>query len=67
MSDVSALVAVTTSIRAVLRNLVPMAVWGMIVIGLLALGSLPLFVGLIIFFPILGHPTWHLYRHTIRR
>ena len=54
------------SIRAVLRNPVPMTVWGMIVMGLLALGSLLMFVGLIIVFPILGHATWHLYRHTIR-
>ncbi len=63
----SALVAVKTSIRAVLQNLVTMTVWGMIVMGLLVLGSLPLFVGLIIVFPILGHATWHLYRRTIRR
>jgi uncharacterized membrane protein len=63
----NALVAVTTSVRAVLRNPVPMAIWGIIVMALLALGSLPLFVGLIIVFPILGHATWHLYRHTIRR
>ncbi len=63
----SALVAVKTSIRAVLQNLFTMTVWGMIVMGLLVLGSLPLFVGLIIVFPILGHATWHLYRRTIRR
>jgi uncharacterized membrane protein len=63
----NALVAVTTSIRAVLQNLVPMTIWGMIVMGSLVLGTLPLFVGLIIVFPILGHATWHLYRRTIRR
>ena len=63
----SAFVAATTSIRAVMRNPWPMMVWGLIVVGLLALGSLPLFVGLIVVFPVLGHATWHLYRHAIRR
>jgi uncharacterized membrane protein len=28
----------------------------------LLLGSIPLFVGLIVVMPILGHSTWHLYR-----
>ena len=36
----------TTSIRAVLRNPIPMAVWGLIVAALLVLGSLPAFQSL---------------------
>jgi uncharacterized membrane protein len=48
-------------------NLVPMAVWGMIVAGLLVLGSLPLLLGLIIVMPVLGHATWHLYRRVVAR
>lgn len=59
-------VAVRTSIRAVLRNPVPMAVWGIIVAVLLALGCLPLFVGLAVVMPILGHATWHLYRRVVQ-
>lgn len=63
--DVGLAVAVRTSIRAVLRNPVPMAAWGLIVAGLLALGSLPLFVGLAVVMPVLGHATWHLYRRVV--
>ncbi|MBV9077507.1 MAG: DUF2189 domain-containing protein [Methylobacteriaceae bacterium] len=57
--------AVRTSVRAVRRNPVTMAAWGLIVAALLALGSAPLFVGLVVVMPILGHATWHLYRKVV--
>jgi uncharacterized membrane protein len=44
-----------------------MAVWGLVVSGGLVLGSLPLFVGLIVVLPVLGHATWHLYRKMVPR
>jgi uncharacterized membrane protein len=59
--------AVTTSLRAVARNPVPMAMWGLIVAALLVLGSLPLFLGLAVVIPLLGHATWHLYRKVVER
>ena len=58
-------IAVQTSMRVVLRNPAIMALWGIIVAGLLALGSIPLFVGLAVVMPILGHATWHLYRRAV--
>ena len=42
-----------------------MAVWGLIVAALLVIGSLPLFVGLCVVLPVLGHATWHLYRKVV--
>ena len=57
--------AVRTSVRAVVRNPVVMAVWGLIVVALLVVGSVPAFVGLALVMPILGHATWHLYKHTV--
>jgi len=48
-------------------NPVPMAVWGLIVASGLMLGSIPLFLGLIIVMPVLGHATWHLYRKVVPR
>jgi len=59
--------AVLTSLRVVLKNPLAMAAWGLIVAGLLILGSLPLFMGLIVVMPILGHATWHLFRRVIER
>ena len=63
--DVGVAVAVQTSVRAVLTNPVEMALWGLIVVGLLALGFVTLLVGLAIVVPVLGHATWHLYRRVV--
>ncbi len=63
--DVGAAVALLTSIRAVVRNPVTMAVWGLIVGTLLIIGSLPFFIGLTVVVPVLGHATWHLYRKVV--
>ncbi len=57
--------AVATSLAVVRRNPVTIALWGLIVAVLLALGSIPLFVGLIFVLPVLGHATWHLYRAAV--
>lgn len=57
--------AMVTSLRAVARNPVPMATWGLIVAALLVAGSLPAFLGLTVVIPLLGHATWHLYRETV--
>ena len=63
--EAGAYVAVQTSVRAVLASPKTMAVWGLIVGAALVAGSLPLFVGLAVVVPILGHATWHLYRLTV--
>ena len=63
--DVGLYAAVATSMRAVAMNPGPMAVWGLIVAGALAIGSLPLLLGLIVVMPVLGHATWHLYRKVV--
>jgi len=57
--------AIATSVRAVLTNPGPMAMWGLIVAGFLVIGAIPLLVGLAIVLPILGHATWHLYRKVV--
>jgi len=57
--------AVATSVRAVVANPGTMAIWGLIVAGGLVIGSIPLFLGLIIVMPVLGHATWHLYRRVV--
>lgn len=63
--DVGAAVAVYTSVKAVVMNPLTMALWGLIVAAALLVGSLPLFVGLAIVMPVLGHATWHLYRRVV--
>ena len=64
---VGVVTAVQTSIRAVRANPLTMAIWGLIVAAGLLLGALPLFVGLAVVLPVLGHATWHVYRKVVER
>ncbi len=57
--------AIRTSVRVVTTNPGTMALWGLVIAGGLVLGSLPLFVGLVVIMPLLGHATWHLYRKAV--
>lgn len=63
--DVGALAAVLTSIRCIIRNPVAVLFWGLIVAVLLVIGSIPIFAGLAVVLPVLGHSTWHLYRKLV--
>lgn len=57
--------AAITSVRAFMKNPFTMTLWGLIVAIALVIGSLPLFAGLAIVVPVLGHSTWHLYRKLV--
>jgi len=61
----TAIDAIRTSLRVARENPLPIAAWGLIVAALLVIGSLPLFVGLAVVLPVLGHATWHLYRRAV--
>jgi uncharacterized membrane protein len=55
----------SASIRATVVNPVPVMLWGLIIAAALVIGTIPLFVGLALVMPILGHATWHLYRKLV--
>jgi uncharacterized membrane protein len=57
--------AISTSLQVARQSPVAVAQWGLIVAVLMALGSLPFFLGLVIVLPVLGHATWHLYRAAV--
>ncbi len=59
--------AIGASLRAFAANTRTLLLWGLIVAVALVIGSLPLFVGLAVVLPLLGHATWHLYRRIIER
>jgi uncharacterized membrane protein len=65
--DMNAANAVSASWRAAHANKPQMIRWGLIVLGLLVLGSIPAFVGLAFVLPWLGYSTWHLYTRLIDR
>jgi uncharacterized membrane protein len=65
--DVSAPEAVSASWRAAHANKAEMIRWGVTVLAVLVLASIPLFVGLAFALPWLGYSTWHLYTRLIDR
>lgn len=63
--DVDAVTAMITSVRAVVMSPLPMIGWAAVIVMLLAVSSLPYFLGLLVTLPVLGHATWHLYRRIV--
>lgn len=63
--SVSLSTAIATSLQVVQKNPRTMLIWGLIVAGVLAAGMIPLFVGLAVALPLLGHASWHLYRRAV--
>lgn len=58
-------VAVATSVALTRRNPGVILGWGLLVAVALGLAALPLFLGMIVVLPVLGHATWHLYRRAV--
>lgn len=60
--DVGFITAIIFSVQTVIANAAVLALWGLCIAALLALGMAPMFLGLFVVLPVLGHATWHLYR-----
>ncbi len=63
--DIGAPAAIVTSVKAVVANPLTMMAWAVIIAVALIVGSLPLFLGLAIVLPVLGHASWHVYRKAV--
>lgn len=63
--EVDAMTATIASLAAVRDNLVPMVLWAWLIAVFTAVGIATLFLGLILFFPLIGHATWHCYRDVL--
>ena len=59
------IVAMETSVRAVMANLPAMLLWGGLLVVLTAIGFATQLWGMIVIIPLLGHATWHAYRDTV--
>lgn len=62
--DVDFVTAMVTSVRLVTENPVTMVLWCAIIGVLTGLSILSAFVGLLVVLPVVGHASWHLYRHA---
>ncbi len=62
--EVDFVTAMIHSTQTVLANPVVMVVWGALISGILFVGMLPMFLGLLVALPVLGHASWHMYRRV---
>lgn len=63
--EVDFITAMIHSVQAVLANIGPMIAWGVTIAALLFIGMAPMFLGLFIVLPVLGHASWHMYRRLV--
>lgn len=63
--EVDFVTAMATSVRAVAAAPAAMIGWAAFIGFLLAVAILPMFLGLLLVLPLLGHATWHLYRRVV--
>lgn len=63
--QVDFLTAITTSLRAVIKNPLPLLVWAILIVVLIHIGFFVAFIGLAVTFPIIGHASWHAYRDLV--
>ncbi|MGR3661598.1 MAG: DUF2189 domain-containing protein [Paracoccaceae bacterium] len=63
--EIDFVTAMLLSFQVVRQNLKVMLIWAAMMAGLTFIAMLPMFLGLFIVLPILGHATWHLYRRAL--
>lgn len=63
--DIGVKAAVLTSVRAVMFNPAPMALWALLILGLTLIGGLLMLAGLVVVVPWLAHASWHAYRDVL--
>lgn len=63
--EVDFITAMITSVRAVVTSPLPMIGWAAAIVAVLIISAMPLFLGLLVTLPVLGHTTWHLYRRIV--
>ncbi|MEC9345897.1 MAG: DUF2189 domain-containing protein [Pseudomonadota bacterium] len=64
--QVDCVTAMITSVKTVRASPAVMLGWGAAVGALTLVAIVPLFLGVIVIFPVLGHASWHLYERLVR-
>ncbi len=63
--DLDFVTAMIVSFQSVFSNMRTMLLWGVLIAIVTFLSMVPLFLGLVVAIPILGHATWHLYQRVL--
>ncbi len=63
--EVDFITAIIVSLATVRSNKFVLLAWAVVIAITLFVAMLPLFLGLLVVLPVLGHATWHLYRRSV--
>lgn len=63
--DIDVVTAMITSFEATVESRSAMIYWGALVAAAIVVAMLPLFLGMILIFPVLAHASWHIYRKAV--
>ncbi|NNE82269.1 MAG: DUF2189 domain-containing protein [Silicimonas sp.] len=63
--EIDFVTAMLISLKTVARNKGVMGLWAVIIAVALFAAMVPMFLGLFVVLPVLGHATWHLYRRAL--
>jgi uncharacterized membrane protein len=63
--DVDLITGIIMSFKAVFHNPAPMIGFGILVVALTFAALVPMFLGLLVVLPVLGHATWHIYTRVV--
>jgi uncharacterized membrane protein len=65
--DVDFITAIIVSLATVRSNKFVLLAWAVMIAVSLFVAMIPLFLGLLVVLPVLGHATWHLYRRSVEK
>lgn len=63
--DLDVVSSMVVSVKSVLANRAAMLFWGVIIVICCIAAMVPMFLGMIVIFPVLGHASWHVYRRAV--
>jgi uncharacterized membrane protein len=63
--DVDFVTGMITSVKTVMNSPLVMISWGAFIGFILLISFLPLFLGLLVSLPVLGHASWHIYKKAV--
>jgi len=59
------MIALFTSVRALLKNPLPLYLWAALIVALIGISLVLYFIPLLLTAPLVGHATWHAYRELV--
>jgi uncharacterized membrane protein len=65
-NNISAIDAMSASIKVTIENIPSMLVWAALIVMLTGLGFATYLIGMLLIYPLLAHASWHAYRDLVQ-